>query len=44
MRWKLFMRHLVGTDSKTIIFLAKNSAQVDHAIQEILESIKNGDI
>ena len=44
MRWKLFMQHLVGTDSKTIIFLAKNSSQVDHAIQEILESIKNGDI
>ena len=44
MRWKLFMQHLAGTGSKTIIFLAKNSSQVDHAIQEILESIKNGDI
>ena len=44
MRWKLFMRHLVVTDSKTIIFLAKNKSQVDHCIQEILESIKNGTI
>ena len=44
MRWKLFMQYLVGTDSKSIIFLAKNSGQVDHAIQEILKSIKNGEI
>lgn len=44
MRWKLFLRHLVGKDSKTIVFLAKNSGQVDHAIQEILKSIKDGDI
>ncbi len=44
MRWKLFMQHLMGTDSKTIIFLAKNSGQVDQAIQEILTSIKNGEI
>ena len=44
MRWKLFLRHLVGKDSKTIVFLAKNSGQVDHAIQEILKSIKSGDI
>ena len=44
MRWKLFLRHLVGNESKTIVFLAKNSSQVDHAIQEILKSIKNGDI
>ena len=43
MRWKLFLRHLVGKDSKTIVFLAKNSGQVDHAIQEILKSIKDGD-
>ena len=43
MRWKLFMQHLMGTDSKTIIFLAKNSGQVDQAIQEILTSIKNGE-
>ena len=44
MRWKLFLRHLVGKDSKTIVFLAKNSGQVDHAIQEILKSINDGDI
>ena len=44
MRWKLFLRHLVGQDSNCIVFLAKNSGQVDQAIQEILKSIKNGDI
>ena len=44
MRWKLFLRHLVGNQAKTIVFLAKNSGQVDKAIQEILQSIKNGDI
>ena len=44
MRWKLFLRYLVGRDSDYIVFLAKNSGQVDQAIQEILESIKNEDI
>jgi|TARA_R100001126_G_scaffold9798_1_gene4900 hypothetical protein len=44
MRWKLFLKHLVGRESKTIVFLAKNGGQVDHAIQEILKSIKDGDI
>ena len=44
MRWKLFLRHLVGNQAKTIVFLAKNSSQVDQAIQEILQSIKDGDI
>ena len=44
MRWKLFLRYLVGINSDYIVFLAKNSSQVDHAIQEILESIKNEDI
>lgn len=44
MRWKLFLRYLVGINSDYIVFLAKNSGQVDHAIQEILESIKNEDI
>jgi len=44
MRWKLFMKHLTESNSKTIIFLAKNSGQVDHAIQEILKSIQNGEI
>ena len=44
MRWKLFLRYLVGVNSDYIVFLAKNSGQVDHAIQEILESIKNEDI
>ena len=44
MRWKLFLRHLVGQDTNCIVFLAKNSGQVDQAIQEILKSIKDGDI
>ena len=44
MRWKLFLRHLVGINSDYIVFLAKNSGQVDHAVQEILKSIKDGDI
>ena len=44
MRWKLFLRHLVAIDSEYIVFLAKNSGQVDQAIQEILKSIKDGDI
>ena len=44
MRWKLFLRYLVGIDSDYIVFLAKNSGQVDQAIQEILKSIKDGDI
>ena len=44
MRWKLSLRHLVGIDSQYIVFLAKNSSQVDHAIQEILKSIKDGHI
>ena len=44
MRWKLFLRYLVGMDSDYIVFLAKNSGQVDQVIQEILESIKNEDI
>ena len=44
MRCKLFLRYLVGINSDYIVFLAKNSGQVDQAIQEILESIKNEDI
>jgi hypothetical protein len=44
MRWKLFLQHLVGNNAKTVVFLAKNSSQVDEAIQEILKSIENGDI
>jgi len=44
MRWKLFLQHLVGNNSNCIVFLAKNSGQVDQAIQEILKSIKDGDI
>jgi len=44
MRWKLFLRHLVGLKTNHIVFLAKNRGQVDQCIQEILESIKNGDI
>ena len=44
MRWKLFLKHLVSTDSDAIVFLAKNSQQVDQAIQEILKSIEDGQI
>lgn len=44
MRWKLFLKHLVDNKSNAIVFLAKNSSQVDEAIQEILKSIENGDI
>jgi len=44
MRWKLFLRHLVEKNAPDVVFLAKNSEQVDHAIQEILASIKNGEI
>jgi len=44
MRWKLFLSYLVGIQSDYIVFLAKNSRQVDHAVQEILKSIKDGDI
>ena len=44
MRWKLFLKYLVGINSDYIVFLAKNSGQVDQAIAEIQESIKNGDI
>ena len=44
MRWKLFLKYLVGNKQDTIVFLAKNGSQVDHAIQEILRSINNGDI
>jgi hypothetical protein len=44
MRWKLFLKHLVAKEAKTIVFLAKNSGQVDHAIQQILQSIEDGEI
>lgn len=44
MRWKLFLKHLVAIDSQYVVFLAKNSGQVDQAIQEILKSIENEDI
>ena len=44
MRWTRLLRQPGGNQAKTIVFLAKNSGQVDKAIQEILQSIKNGDI
>lgn len=44
MRWKLFLKHLVDKQAPDVVFLAKNSEQVDHAIQEILTSIENGEI
>ena len=37
MRWKLFMRHIVDNNLGCSVFLAKNQAQVDQAIQEILK-------
>jgi len=44
MWWKLFLRHLTSSKSNSIVFLAKNSQQVDQAIQEILKSIEDGEI
>ena len=44
MRWKLFLNHLVGLEDDYIVFLAKNKGQVDHCIQEIIQSIKDGEI
>lgn len=44
MRWKLFLQHLVGLEDSYAVFLAKNSTQVDQAIQEILKSIEDGAI
>ena len=44
MRWKLFLHHLVGLKDNYIVFLAKNRGQVDQCIQEIIQSIKDGEI
>ena len=44
MRWKLFLRHLVGFEDNYIVFLAKNKGQVDRCIQEIIQSIQDGEI
>ena len=44
MRWKLFLHHLVGLEDNYIVFLAKNRGQVDQCIQEIIQSIKDGEI
>lgn len=44
MRWKLFLNHLVGLEEDYIVFLAKNKGQVDRCIQEIIQSIKDGEI
>jgi hypothetical protein len=44
MRWKLFLNYIVDNNLNHIVFLAKNSKQVDHAIEEIKKSIKDGDI
>ena len=43
-RWKLFLHHLVGLEDNYIVFLAKNRGQVDQCIQEIIQSIKDGEI
>ena len=40
MRWKLFLQYLVGIKSDYILFIARNSSQVDQAIQEIKKSFK----
>ena len=37
MRWKLFLRHIVDNGLGYAVFLAKNSQQVDQAIQQILK-------
>jgi len=34
----------MSNESNAIVFLAKNSQQVDQAIQEILKSIEDGEI
>jgi hypothetical protein len=44
MRWKLFLRHLLGLEEDYIVFLAKNRGQVDQCIKEIQQSIKDGEI
>jgi len=44
MRWKLFLHHLVALKGNYIVFLAKNKGQVDKCIQEIIQSIKDGEI
>ena len=44
MRWKLFLHYLVGIKSDYILFIARNSSQVDQAIQEIKKSISDGEI
>jgi hypothetical protein len=44
MRWKLFLHYLVGIKSDYILFIARNSSQVDQAIQEIKKSITDGEI
>lgn len=44
MRWKLFLQYLVGIKSDYILFIARNSSQVDQAIQEIKKSITDGEI
>tara|TARA_R100001129_G_scaffold120811_1_gene83792 strand:+ start:277 stop:726 length:450 start_codon:yes stop_codon:yes gene_type:complete len=44
MRWKLFLNYIVDNNLNHIVFLAKNSKQVDQAIEEIKKSIKDGDI
>ncbi len=37
MRWKLFLRHILDNDLGYSVFLAKNSQQVDQAIEQILK-------
>ena len=44
MRWKLFLRHLLGLEEDYIVFLAKNRGQVDHCIKDIQQTIKDGEI
>ena len=37
MRWKLFLKYIVDNNLGCAVFLAKNKAQVDQAIIEILK-------
>tara|TARA_R110002012_G_scaffold264463_1_gene447810 strand:- start:58 stop:501 length:444 start_codon:yes stop_codon:yes gene_type:complete len=36
MRWKLFLKHLVDNDKDCAVYIAKNKAQVDRVIEDII--------
>jgi len=43
MRWKLFLKYIMDNNMKCDVYLAKNKAQVDQAIEEIKKSLKKND-